>query len=145
MKIKIFLLLLLLTFSSATFGGYVSAESTVKCHCFKERSFNPADTFASDGYILATSFNSLLANFYDIPKRTIIMVKMNEGAGHNDLLIALKISRITGADLHIYLDLRKENKTWAEIISGLSGVEEINQDLLLQAVKSGLKTDEAGE
>ena len=44
------------------------AESTINCHCFQDRSFDPGDKFAADDYILATSFNSLLAKSFDITK-----------------------------------------------------------------------------
>jgi hypothetical protein len=96
------------------------AESAIKCHCFTERSYNPADKFAADDYILATSFNSLLAKFNDISKRQIVMIKMSEGMAQDDLLVSLKLAKITGIDLRKFLSLRRENKTWTSIISGLS-------------------------
>lgn len=120
------------------------AESAVKCHCFTERTFNPADKFASDEYILATSFNSLLAKFYDIPKRQIVMIKMKEGMAQDDLLISLKLAKITGVDLRKFLSLHRENKTWAVIISDLSQQKAIKKDEILQAIKSGMPAEEAG-
>ena len=113
---------------------YAFAESAVKCHCFTERSYNPANKFASDEYILATSFNSLLAKFYDIPKRQIIMIKMNEGMAQDDLLVSLKLAKITGINLRKFLSLRRENKTWTSIISGLSQQETIKNDEILEAI-----------
>ena len=145
MKTKTFLLFLMLVPLSQGFGGYALAESSIQCHCFKERSFNPADTFASDEYILATSFNSLLAGYFKIPKRKIIMVKMNEGVSQDDLLIALKVARVTGVDLRKYLGLRKAEKSWAEIISRVSLEKKVQDDLLLQAIKFGMSGKEAAE
>ena len=49
-----------------TTGLPVFAQSTINCHCFLDRSYDPADKFAADEYILATSFNSLLAKSFDI-------------------------------------------------------------------------------
>ena len=121
------------------------AESTIQCHCFKNRSYNPADKFASDDYILATSFNSLLAKVFSIPKRQIIMSKMNEGVGQDELLISLKISKMTGADIQEFFRLRKDNNTWAAIISGLPQQEKIKNDPLLKAIRSGMPLEEAGD
>jgi len=121
------------------------SESTIQCHCFKNRSYNPADKFASDDYILATSFNSLLAKVFSIPKRQIIMSKMNEGVGQDELLISLKISKMTGADIQEFFRLRKENNTWAAIISGLPQQEKIKNDPLLKAIRSGMPLEEAGD
>jgi hypothetical protein len=128
------------------FTGTVHAESAISCHCFKDRSFNPADTFASDDYILATTFNSLIAAHFNIPKRKIIMVKMNDGVSQDDLLLGLKFSRLTGVDLRKYLRFRKENKTWADIYSSLKdNNKKIRDDKLLQkAAKPGMSLTEAG-
>jgi hypothetical protein len=76
----------------------VSAESAIECHCLRARTYNPADRFAADDYILATSFNSLLAKAFNISPRKIIMIKMNEGESQEELLISLKLSKITGED-----------------------------------------------
>jgi hypothetical protein len=124
--------------------GNCLAESTIKCHCFTDRSYNPADRFAADEYILVTSFNSLLSKFYDIPKRQIVMIKMNEGMPQDDLLISLRIARITGIDLRKFLSLHRENKTWEAIITDLSQNEAIKKDEILEAARSGLPAEEAG-
>lgn len=144
LKTVIFLTFLVsaLILSAAT--GNCLAESTITCHCFTDRSYNPADRFAADDYILATSFNSLLARFYNIPKRQIVMIKMNEGMAQDDLLVSLKIAKITGIDLRKFLSLHSDNKTWAAIISDLSQQEAIKKDEILEAVRSGMAAEEAG-
>jgi len=120
------------------------AESAIQCHCFKNRSYNAADRFAADEYILATSFNSLLARSFSLPKRQIVMIKMNEGVAQDDLLISLKISKATGIDAQEFFRLRKEEKTWAEIISGLEQQNKIRNDPLLEALRSGMPAQQAG-
>ena len=120
------------------------AESTIQCHCFKNRSYNEADRFAADEYILATSFNSLLARSFVLPKRQIIMFKMNEGVAQDDLLIGLKISKITGIAPQEFFRLRKEKNTWAEIISGLPLEKNIRNDPFLKALNSGMSVEQAG-
>ena len=144
LKSKTALLLITLILFSLGSAAHAFAESAIQCHCFKNRGYNPADRFASDDYILATSFNSLLAKSFGIPKRQIVMIKMNEGVAQDDLLIGLKISKATGMDSGKFFRLLKENNTWAKIISGLSQQEKIKNDPLLEALGSGMPVEEAG-
>ncbi|MEN8231840.1 MAG: hypothetical protein ABFR35_04050 [Thermodesulfobacteriota bacterium] len=144
LKSKTALLLIALVLFSLGSVARAFAESAIQCHCFKNRSYYPADRFASDDYILATSFNSLLAKSFGIPKRQIVMIKMNEGVAQDDLLIGLKISKTTGMDIRKFFRLLKENNTWAKIISGLSQQEKIKNDPLLEALGSGMPVEEAG-
>ena len=120
------------------------AESTITCHCFLDRSYNEADRFASDDYILATSFNSLLSKSFVIPKRQVVMIKMNEGVAQDELLIGLRIAKITGIDIRKFLGLRRENNSWPQIIANLSQQEGIKQDGILEAIRTGLPIAEAG-
>lgn len=133
----------LLAFISLMAPSQVFAESTIQCHCFTERSYNPADRFAADEYILATSFNSLLAKSYGLPKRQIVMIKMNEGVAQDDLLIGLKVSRDTGVDIRKFLRLRKKGNNWTEIIEDVSKQQAVVEDEILQGVKSGMPLEEA--
>ena len=43
------------------------------CHCFRQRSYDPEAKFVADDYILATSFNSLTANLFNIPKKEMAL------------------------------------------------------------------------
>ena len=131
-----------LFFFTPTPGSF--AESVINCHCFQDRTYNPADPFAADDYILATSFNSFLAKSFDIPKRQIVMLKMKEGVGQNDLLIGLKTAKATKIDLRQLLRLRREKSTWSKIVSELDlrGIQQ--NDRLLAVIKSGIPVAEAG-
>ena len=144
LKSKISLFLITLIFFTLDTAFHAFAESTIQCHCFKERSYNPADRFVSDEYILATSFNSLLARSFDIPKRQIVMIKMNEGVAQGDLLIGLKVSKVTGIDVRKFLRLHKEDNTWAQIIADLQHQEKVKKNPLLEAIRSGITVEEAG-
>jgi hypothetical protein len=66
---KTALVFIILALSLAVPGRTISAESTINCHCFQDRTYNPTDPPASDDYILATSFNSFLARSFGITKR----------------------------------------------------------------------------
>ena len=144
LKSKISLFLITLIFFTLDTAFHAFAESTIQCHCFKERSYNPADRFVSDEFILATSFNSLLERSFDIPKRQIVMIKMNEGVAQGDLLIGLKVSKVTGIDVRKFFRLHKEDNTWAQIISDLQHQEKVKKNPLLEAIRSGITVEEAG-
>ena len=82
----LFLVLLLLF---ATMGAEpASSEMVTGCHCFKQRSYDPEARFAADDYILATSFNSLTANIFNIPKRQV----KNKGESWSEIAHKLGIS-----------------------------------------------------
>jgi hypothetical protein len=131
-----FFLLTLLFF----FGGltcHAIAGSAIQCHCFTNRTYNPAEKFKADDYILATSFNSLLARLAGLPKKQIVMIKMNEGVVQDDLLIGLKIAKITGQTLQNVLDLRRGNNSWAEVITALQPQKSVDEDETLGAIRAG--------
>jgi hypothetical protein len=143
-QVKSSLLLIPLVLLGLGLAVHTFAESTIKCHCFQERIYNPADRFAADDYILATSFNSLLARSFAIPHRQIILLKMREGVDQEELLIGLKITKVTGTDLRVLLSLRRENKTWAEIILEVSTSGAIQKDKILGAIMPGMPPEEVG-
>ncbi|RJX32437.1 MAG: hypothetical protein C4531_06415 [Desulfurivibrio sp.] len=121
-----------------------AAESTGGCHCFKQRSFNPAEPFAADEYLLATSFNSLLAKAFGVSKQQIVMLKMRGGVGSDDLLIGLQAAQRTGSELQVLLDSRKSGHSWPEILAAPAMAAKINGDELLEKIGSGLAEAEAG-
>jgi hypothetical protein len=122
-----------------------AAETTSGCHCFKDRTFDPAKKFAADGYILATSFNSLLAKAYDIPKKQIILLKMQGGVDQNDLLIALRIAKLSGTDLQQILLLKDGKHSWQGILAAPDLANRTLSDPLLKKIKTGLTDAEAGK
>lgn len=134
----IFFLLSLGTVSSSL------AESTIKCHCFKDRTYNPADTFASDDYILATSFNSLLAKKFAVSKREIVLLKMKQGVGQNDLIIGLQVAGAAGLDFQQLLSQRRKKHTWAEIVAGLEKDGKIRKGRFAKEIMPGIPVAEAG-
>jgi hypothetical protein len=120
------------------------AESTINCHCFQDRNFDPGDKFAADDYILATSFNSLLAKSFDISKKQVVTLKMDEGVSQDDLLVGLKLTKLTGGYLEQLLGLRRAGYKWSQIISGMEQQNTINKDELAKAIRAGIPVNEAG-
>lgn len=105
------LLIIFLFLPQSTLG----AENTGNCHCFRNRTFNPADKFIADDYILATTFNSLLASEFDISKREIIMMKMRDGIANSELMTAFYIAKETESDTKQLIKMRKK-LSWQEIV-----------------------------
>lgn len=144
LKLKNFLACLFVALLLGVAAFNCSAESAGQCHCFKARSYNQAARFAADGYILATSFNSLLSKYYGLAKRQIIMIKMNQGVTQRDLLIALKLAKITGQDLKEILLMHREEKSWPMIIAELPSQEAVQNDAILaNLLNAGISADEA--
>lgn len=142
--IRILILLIIMIFVLKP-GYHASAQSTINCHCFQNRSFDPADKFAADDYILATSFNSLLARSFEITKEQIVRLKMEEKVGQDDLLVGLKLAKITGGYLEQLLGLSGAGYSWSDIIMGMEQQKPIDGDGLALEIRSGLPVDVAGD
>lgn len=125
-------------------GSILFAESAINCHCFQDRSFDPEDRFAADDYILATSFNSLMARSFDISKEQVIRLKMEEKVSQDDLLVGLKLTKLTGGYLDQLLGLSGAGYTWSQIIMGMEQQKPINHDKLALDIRTGMSAEAAG-
>lgn len=121
----------------------VDAETVTGCHCFKNRSFDPEHTFLADDYILATTFNSLMAKSFAVSKKQIVMLKMRGGTGQDDLLLALRAARASGRDYGELLDKRKNGLSWQTILADLQDRQKVGDDRLLKGLLSGKDAGEA--
>ncbi len=87
------------------------AETTVACHCFQQRVFDPSSPRAADAYLLAATSNALLARVFDVPRRDLVKAKMG-GTPDPALWIALHLavkSNRTSTDL---LTARQKTGKW---------------------------------
>ena len=121
------------------------AESAVSCHCFRDRTYNPAARFAADDYILATTFNSLIARNFAIPKQEVVMLKMRGGVEQADLLVALQIATTTGADLQDLLAGRKDNQPWQTIIATPASAQTDKKEPVLDSLRAGNSTEQTSQ
>lgn len=126
------------------FSQEPAPETAAGCHCFQERTFNPANKFAADEYILATTFNSLLSRSFDLPKRDIVLLKMQGGVGQNDLLIALHAANVGKTELKDLLSFRARSFSWQKILSELLPSDNFKNDSILRGLQSGNSETEAG-
>ena len=141
---KLFVAFLFLPLLATMIAVPARAEMTAGCHCFRQRSYDPEAKFVADDYILATSFNSLTANLFDIPKKQVIMLKMKGGVHQNDLLLALKLGHDFGIEHQQLLNLRQKDYSWQKIISQSKTLSEIKDDTLLTMIKAGKPVNDLG-
>ena len=118
-----------------------AAEQTDSCHCFRERSYDPAHKFAADDYLLTTSFNSLIAATLGVSKRQIVMMKMKGGVDPDDLLVALYIADRTEASMELLLSIRDNGGSWQSILTSpaLQGKNSI--DPVIAKISAGAAGD----
>jgi hypothetical protein len=115
-------------------------EQAGNCHCFRDRVFNQTNRFQADKYLLTTVGNSLTASHFSIPKRRIVEMKMQGGAGNNVLLVGLYLSSISGSDVKDIL-AAKERTSWQETVSSDSKLNAMQNDAILNMLEQG-ETDE---
>jgi len=95
-----------------------SAASTVECHCFQERQFNPQKSRAADPYFLATTQNSLLASLFKVEKKSLVRAKMS-GRDSNDLWISHYLAEMSGKSLLEIDRVRSSGESWGRVVAQL--------------------------
>ncbi len=124
--------LLILTLLSPAAAG-----QTDNCHCFRDRSYDPAHRFVADDYLLTTSFNSLIAATLNVSKRQIVMMKMKGGVDPNELLIALYIADKAPAPLDALLSIRDNGGNWQDILNSPSLQQNTGTDPVFAKITAG--------
>ena len=137
-----FFFIVLLSAISQTSWAQPSAKG---CHCFKNMIYKAEDKFAADDYILATSFNSLIARSFAIAKREVVMLKMKGGINQDDLLVGLKTAQVSGEELDLLLGQRAKGDSWQTILSTPARAAFVKQDEVLKSIQSGNHAKEAGQ
>jgi hypothetical protein len=92
-------------------------ESTAGCHCFRDRSFEPARPGAADPYILATTRSSLLSAAFGVPKADLVRAVMT-GAAPEDLWIAHWAAARAKRQARGLLDARSGKGSWRAALAG---------------------------
>ncbi len=91
----------------------------VSCHCFQDRSFDPARPDAADAYFLATTQNALIAAALDVPKRGIVKAKMG-GADADLLWVVYYVANRTGLETSELIDAYSSPATgWLPLMAKL--------------------------
>jgi len=133
-KNAVFLLLFLLL---TGISRQASAGEVTACHCFSDRTYNPAERFAADDYMLVTGFNSFLARSFAISKREIIMMKMQKGVRQDDLIVGLHTAKAAGLDLAQVLELLQQSGSWEKTLLNPQISARVSRDKHLRSIQTG--------
>jgi hypothetical protein len=93
------------------------AESTAGCHCFRDRTFEPARPGAADPYILATTRSSLLSAAFGVSKADLVRAVMT-GTAPEDLWIAHWAAARAQRKASGLLDARAQRGSWRAALAG---------------------------
>ncbi len=91
------------------------AMPTINCHCFTDRSYDPARPAAADPYYLASTQNSFFAAVYPTDKKYLVR-KKQKGTTMDDLWVAFWLAEKTGADPETLLQAKKDKGLWHEVL-----------------------------
>ena len=130
-----------LLFSIFLIPGFSFADPTGGCHCFRNRNYDPADTFSADAYLLTTTYNSLIAAVFDVSKGWIIMKKMKGGIRGNDLLSGLYISAKSKKPVNLLLSIRDSGGSWKDIVAAPGVRTETAADPILASIAAKKHAD----
>ena len=94
------------------------AISAITCHCFTDRSYDPAQPALADPYFLATAQNSFFAIVFKTDKTAIVM-KKQQGTSPDDLWIAYWVASLSGLTPDSLLQAKLKSDTWQHVITPL--------------------------
>lgn len=94
------------------------AESTAGCHCFQDRTFEPARPGAADAYILATTRSSLLSAAFGVEKGALVRAVMT-GTAPEDLWVAWFAGARAKRPAGDLLDALSKKGSWRAALDGV--------------------------
>lgn len=94
------------------------AIPAITCHCFTDRSYEPARPAATDPYFLATTQNSFFATAFNTDKKSLVM-KKQQGTSPDDLWIAYWIASKSGSTANSLLQTKSKSDSWKNVIAAL--------------------------
>jgi hypothetical protein len=106
-------LVLLLAFPASAF-----AIPTITCHCFTQRSYDPAHPAKADPYFLATTQNSFFSTVF-ATRKVWVVLKKQAGASSDDLWVTYWIAKKAAVAPGAVLELRKGKRNWPEVFTAL--------------------------
>lgn len=120
------------------------AATAITCHCFTDRSYDPARPTIADPYFLATTANSFFAAAFGIEKKTIV-VKKQKGVSADDLWVAYWVSTRSAADPEFMLEERKTKGSWRLVTSTLAIPDKFLGSRLAEAMKNNAADERLAE
>jgi hypothetical protein len=95
-----------------------AVESPAACHCFTNRTFDPARPAAADPYVLATTRSSLLSAAYAVGKGALVQEVM-AGTDPDDLWVAYWAGARTGLGPGPLLESKRRLGRWKPVFDEL--------------------------
>jgi hypothetical protein len=100
-------------------ANFTWAESTVSCHCFQDRAYDPQRAYAADPYFLASTKNALLASLYGLSKKDVVSAKMG-GANGDSLWVGHYLAKKSGNTLDDIKPLFSTGGGWGSVVKQLN-------------------------
>jgi len=94
------------------------AIPAITCHCFTDRSYDPARPAAADPYFLAATHNTFFALVFNINKKNIV-IKKQQGTSSDDLWVAHWVASRSGLSADSLLQNRSKNESWQAVLAPL--------------------------
>ena len=92
------------------------AIPAITCHCFTDRSYDPANPTVADPYFLATTQNSFFASVFNVEKKSIVM-KKQRGTSADDLWVAHWIASRSPETPDSLLEARQSRGSWNDVVA----------------------------
>lgn len=124
--------------------GAWAAIPAITCHCFTDRSYDPARPTIADPYFLATTQNSFFAAVFAVEKKSIVL-KKQKGTANDDLWIGYWLAAKSGADPEKLLQERKNKGSWQKIVASLSIPNKSMESHVASALKSRVNNERLAE
>src|SRR5512136_2337719 len=105
----------------AALAAAARAAPTVDCHCFQDRTWDPAAPASADPYVLATTRSSLLSASFGVGKGNLVRTVM-AGVPADDLWIAYWAGARAGRDPDTLLAAREKRGSWKRALAGAKGL-----------------------
>ena len=116
------------------------AIPTITCHCFTDRSYDPARPALADPYFLATTTNSFFSAAFGVDKKTIV-IKKQKGVSADDLWIAYWLAARSGANPEVLLEQRKAKGSWRQVATSMTIPVKSPQSKVAEALKSNISDE----
>jgi len=114
----------------------VVADATGPCHCYRDRSFDPARPRAADPYILASTRISLLSAVFGPSKRELVEAVMT-GTSPDDLWIAHWAAVRSGRRAASLLDAKDAKKSWKAVLGAVDGLGKSFEEAIARGSTDG--------
>lgn len=116
-----------------------SGAPTISCHCFQERSFDPAEPRQVEPYLLATTRNSFLAVAFGQSKKEIVRLRMT-GTPGADLWIAYYLASKTDIPARKLMQSREKADSWSSVLAA-QGIDPMQTGPYFARALTGGKKD----